>query len=103
MYAGKVGTGFNAGLLASLHSRFAALKRPTCSFANLPTKRPRFGMGMTASAMREVTWLEPKLVCQVKFNEWTRDAMLRQPVFLGLREDKRAREVVRETTSSAAG
>ncbi len=103
MYAGKVGTGFNARLLAALHQRFSSLKRSSTSFSNLPTKRPRFGQGMTASAMREVTWLEPELVCQVRFSEWTRDAMLRQPVFLGLREDKRAREVVRESTSSSPG
>lgn len=103
MYAGKVGTGFNGKLLASLHARFRKLKIERCPFANLPTKKPRYGQGMTASAMREVTWLKPELVAQVKFSEWTRDAMLRQPVFLGLREDKRAREVVREATSSDAG
>lgn len=101
MYAGKVGTGFNSKLLASLHQRFKKLESPTCPFGNLPTKRPRFGLGMTASAMREVTWLRPELVAQIRFSEWTRDAMLRQPVFLGLREDKRAREVVREGTFSA--
>lgn len=101
MYAGKVGTGFNSKLLASLHQRFKKLESSTCPFGNLPTKRPRFGLGMTASAMREVTWLRPELVAQIRFSEWTRDAMLRQPVFLGLREDKRAREVVREGTFSA--
>lgn len=101
MYAGKVGTGFNGKLLASLHRQFDPVKTDACPFANLPTRRPRFGLGMTASAMREVTWLKPELVAQVRFSEWTRDAMLRQPVFLGLREDKRAREVVREATPSA--
>jgi len=103
MYAGKVGTGFNSKLLASLHQRFKKFQSPACPFGNLPTKRPRFGLGMTTSAMREVTWLRPELVAQIRFSEWTRDAMLRQPVFLGLREDKRAREVVREDTSSAGG
>ena len=46
--------------------------------------------------MRRCTWLEPKLVCQIRFAEWTRDNHLRQPAFLGLREDKPPHEVVRE-------
>jgi hypothetical protein len=46
-----------------------------------------------------VTGLRPILVCQIKFTEWTRDERLRQPVFLGIREDKNAREVVREKAS----
>jgi bifunctional non-homologous end joining protein LigD len=41
-------------------------------------------------------WLKPELVCQINFTEWTRDGHLRHPVFLGLREDKKPREVVRE-------
>jgi bifunctional non-homologous end joining protein LigD len=47
--------------------------------------------------MRKITWANPVLVCQVKFAEWTRDAKLRAPVFLGLREDKEPSEVRRET------
>jgi bifunctional non-homologous end joining protein LigD len=46
--------------------------------------------------MRKCHWINPVFVAQIKFAEWTRDAKLRQPVFLGLREDKEAREVVRE-------
>lgn len=46
------------------------------------------------------TWIAPRLVCQIKLSEWTCDAHLRQPVFLGLREDKDPREVVRETPKS---
>ncbi|HEX2101419.1 MAG TPA: non-homologous end-joining DNA ligase [Candidatus Synoicihabitans sp.] len=97
MYAGKVGTGFDARKLRELHERFQPLRRAECPFTNLPSpRRSRFGQAMTAAAMREVTWLRPKLVAQIKFAEWTDDAALRQPVFLGLREDKPAREVVRE-------
>ena len=48
--------------------------------------------------MRRAAWLEPELVCQVKFFEWTSDGNLRQPVFLGLREDKKAKEVIREVS-----
>jgi bifunctional non-homologous end joining protein LigD len=48
------------------------------------------------------TWLKPKLVCQVRFLEWTEGGNLRQPVFLELRDDKAAREVVREQTSGVS-
>ena len=44
-------------------------------------------------------WIQPEIVCQIKFREWTRDQRLRQPVFLGIREDKDAKEVVREEPS----
>lgn len=95
--AGKVGSGFDDRLLAALHKKMSTLERRDCPFANLPSaKRTRFGTGLTAAALREVTWLEPELVCQVRFTEWTDDGSLRHPVFLGLRNDKRAREVVRE-------
>jgi bifunctional non-homologous end joining protein LigD len=50
--------------------------------------------------MKRCHWVEPSLVCQVRFSEWTRDNHLRQPVFLGLRGDKDAREVVREKASA---
>jgi bifunctional non-homologous end joining protein LigD len=52
--------------------------------------------GITPSMMRKMHWVNPKFVAQIKFAEWTRDEKLRQPVFLGLREDKDARRVVRE-------
>jgi bifunctional non-homologous end joining protein LigD len=97
LYAGKVGTGFDGALLASLHREFMQRKTSRCPFANLPQPRkPRFGLGMTARAMKDVTWIKPELVAQVRFAEWTDDGLLRQPVFLGLRRDKPAREVVRE-------
>jgi bifunctional non-homologous end joining protein LigD len=47
--------------------------------------------------MRQIEWVNPVFVGQVKFAEWTRDGKLRQPVFIGLREDKKAKEVVRES------
>jgi bifunctional non-homologous end joining protein LigD len=96
-YAGKVGSGFDAELLRSLHREFTKRRVETSPFVNLPqAKKPRFGLGMTVSAMRDVTWIKPDLVAQVRFAEWTHDSLLRQPVFLGLRRDKSAREVVRE-------
>jgi bifunctional non-homologous end joining protein LigD len=95
--AGKVGTGFNDGLLKALAKEFAALSAEVCPFENLPEKKlGRYGAGITVNEMKRCHWLKPKLVCQVKFSEWTRDGKLRQPVFLGLRDDKSAKEVVRE-------
>jgi bifunctional non-homologous end joining protein LigD len=95
IFAAKVGTGFDEQTLARLHHTFQKLTRPDCPFANLPEKRSTSG-GLTATEMKACTWLEPRLVCQVRFSEWTRDHHLRQPAFLGLREDKNAKEVVRE-------
>ena len=100
VFAGKVGTGFNTKLLRSLFSRFKEILRESCSFVNLPLPRgSKWGQGITASEMRLCHWVEPLMVCQVKFAEWTRDERLRQPIFLGLREDKDAKEVVREKVS----
>ena len=98
-FCGRVGTGFNEKLLRNLHEQFGEIGREECPFFNLPEKRPgRYGAGVTASEMKRCHWLKPELVCQIKFSEWTRDDKLRQPVFLGLREDKNAHEVVREKT-----
>jgi bifunctional non-homologous end joining protein LigD len=97
LFAAKVGTGFDQKLLGLLHNKFRNLVRTDCPFANLPEKLSgRWGQGLSAAEMRRCTWLEPKLVCQVRFAEWTRDHHLRQPAFLGLRDDKNAKEVVRE-------
>ena len=103
LYAGKVGTGFNRRQLASLHERFTRSRSGKCPFDNLPmAKGPRHGAGMTASEMRKVTWLAPSLVAQIKFAEWTNDGLLRQPVFLGMREDK-AQQSVRSEAGRARG
>jgi bifunctional non-homologous end joining protein LigD len=96
LFAAKVGTGFNQRLLADLHARFQKLVRRDCPFANLPETLAGSSPGLTAAKMKHCTWLEPKLVCQIRFAEWTRDHHLRQPAFLGLREDKDPKEVVRE-------
>jgi len=96
-FAGKVGTGFNAAVLKSLYDRMRPLRRSACPFANLPEKRQgRWTQNITPREMSRCIWVEPRFVCQVRFSEWTRDAKLRHPVFLGLREDKAAREVTRE-------
>ena len=82
-YAGKVGTGFTRATLRDLAARMAPLRRPDPPFADAPR-------------LRDATWVEPELVAEVGFTEWTRDGRLRHPRFLGLRDDKEAGEVVRE-------
>jgi bifunctional non-homologous end joining protein LigD len=97
---GKVGTGFDAKLLRALHAKMQPLIRKKCPFANLPAdSRGRWGQDISKEDMRRCTWLAPRLVCQVKFAEWTEDQRLRQPVFTGMREDKPALEVIREIPS----
>lgn len=95
-YAGKVGAGFDHARLETLHREFQKRRSDASPFANLPRGRSRWGVGMTAAVMKTVSWIRPDLVCQVRFSEWTEEGALRQPVFLGLRRDKPAREVVRE-------
>jgi bifunctional non-homologous end joining protein LigD len=85
-YAGKVGTGFDRATLRDLASRLSPLRRDASPFAD-------------DVRGRTTTWVEPRLVVQVGFSEWTRDGRLRHPRFLGVREDKDAREVVRERPS----
>lgn len=97
LFAGKVGTGFNTKSLAAMHKRLKSEKRNDCPFADLPSKQGgQWVQGITPSMMRKIEWVNPVFVCQVKFAEWTRDGKLRQPVFLGMREDKKAQDVVRE-------
>jgi bifunctional non-homologous end joining protein LigD len=97
MFAGRVGTGFSEKTLANLYGKFLKLRQPDCPFVNLPEKsKGRWGLGITPAMMKRCHWLKPVLVAQVKFTEWTHDDQLRQPVFLGLRTDKEAKDVVRE-------
>ena len=83
-YAGKVGTGFDRETLRDLGARLRRLRRKGSPFADedIPA--------------RDVTWVTPRLVAQIGFTEWTGDGRLRHPRFLGLRDDKDPREVVRE-------
>jgi bifunctional non-homologous end joining protein LigD len=85
VFAGKVGTGFDSKLLLSLRARLDALARPTSPFT-VATGLPRV----------RVHWVEPQIVVQVGFMEWTGNGKLRHPRLIGLREDKSARDVVRE-------
>ena len=97
VFAGKVGTGFDEKTLAALLKQMTAYRAEKSPFSSLPTERSRWGTTFTRSELARCTWVEPRLVAQVRFAEWTKDGILRQPAFLGLREDKPARKVVRET------
>ena len=71
-----------------------------CPFVDLPqSKSSRWGGGVTADEMREMQWVRPELVAQIRFVEWTAEGRLRHAAFLGLRSDKSAREVRRERPS----
>jgi ATP-dependent DNA ligase len=84
VYAGKVGTGFDDDTLRRLRRMLGELVTPTCPFD---------GDGLPR---RGVRWVKPRLVAQVAFTEWTQGGKLRHPRFLGLREDKKPEDVVRE-------
>jgi bifunctional non-homologous end joining protein LigD len=86
-YAGKVGTGFDRDTLADLGKRMRSLERDSPPFVDVHP------------IPAGTRWVEPELVAQIGFTEWTRDGRLRHPRFLGLRDDKPAREVVREVAS----
>ncbi|KKR20820.1 MAG: ligase D protein [Parcubacteria group bacterium GW2011_GWE2_39_37] len=84
VYAGHSGGGFNETELAELKSRLMTIRSDHSPFELMPKTNA------------QVTWVEPKLVCEIRFTEWTDDGSMRHPVFVGLREDKRPKEVVRE-------
>src|SRR4029450_10434396 len=104
VFAGKVGTGFTAKSLSTLYKKFHKEGRDPCPFVDLPSKQNgQWVQDITPSIMRKMRWVNPVLVCEIKFAEWTRDKKLRAPVFLGLREDKKPSEVVRESCGAVAG
>ncbi len=89
VYVGSVGTGFDAKKLAAVGAKLEPLERKTSPFTTKPkTDAPAH-------------WATPALVAEVSFTEWTRDGMLRHPVFIALRSDKNPRDIVREHPESA--
>jgi DNA ligase D-like protein (predicted ligase) len=101
LYAGKVRAGLTPKLRADLLKRARPLEATLCRFANLPNsaaKTSHWGEGITEEEMKGLRWLRPELVVEVSFVEWTRDGNLRHAAFVGLRDDKAARSVRRETS-----
>jgi bifunctional non-homologous end joining protein LigD len=89
-YAGRVGTGFTSQSLKQIASELKKRR----------TDEPSYEKPPTGSERRGVTWVKPELVGEVEFTEWTTDGRLRHPSFQGLREDKPAKEVIREMPKS---
>jgi bifunctional non-homologous end joining protein LigD len=97
LFAGKVGTGFTEKTLSILYRKFQMELRDDCPFSDLPSKEGgEWVQGITPSMTKKMHWVNPVFVAEIKFAEWTRDNKLRQPVFLGLREDKDPREVTKD-------
>jgi len=91
LYAGHTGGGFSERVLDEVYGKLRKLERRTSPFTVVPKTN------------EQAHWADPKLVVEVKFNEWTTSGVMRQPTFVGLRDDKDAREVVREPVSRQAG
>ncbi len=97
MYAARTRNGFTPAARAELFKKLKPLEIPTCPFANLPeTKAGRWGAGLTSKKMADCRWLQPKLVAQFEFVEWTDVNHLRHTKFIALRDDKKAKDVRRE-------
>jgi len=91
VYVGHTGTGFNERELARVMKLLKPLETKTCPFVNVPKSNER------------PHWVRPELVAQIKFTEWTADAKLRHPVYLGLRDDKKPTDVRREEKAAVRG
>jgi bifunctional non-homologous end joining protein LigD len=86
VYVGHTGSGFNAKSLEQIYRKLQPLVTNECPFEKCP------------KGNMPVTWVKPKLVCEIKFAEWTKDRIARQPIFMGLRVDKKAKDVRFEKT-----
>lgn len=85
IYAGHTGTGFDYATLKDTYNLVTKFRQKESPFEDVPkTNMP-------------VTWMKPELVCEIKFSNWTSDGLMRHPVFMGIREDKKAKDVVRES------
>ncbi|MGX5914452.1 non-homologous end-joining DNA ligase [Aliidiomarina sp. Khilg15.8] len=90
IYAGQVGTGFDEKTLAQLHAKLQSKEQRENPFSE------------ELNSLKNASFVEPAMVCEVAFTEWTEDGKLRHPRYEGLRRDKKARDVVRETQSQRA-
>src|SRR5262249_33772091 len=86
VYAGKVGTGWSAAQALELYTMLGKLKGP----------KPELRKPSAADAGKGVVWIAPRLVCMVEYHDWTRDGIIMQASFKGMREDKPAEEVTLE-------
>ena len=94
-FVAKVRNGFVPRVRREVFQRFSGLALARCPFVNLPEKR-RTTWALTRDEMQNCRWLKPQLVAQIEFADWTPDAHLRHASFMGLRDDKEVREIIRE-------
>jgi ATP-dependent DNA ligase len=100
MYVARVRNGFLPASRRQVFEKIRHLVSPTMPFANLPdTHKSRWSDELTAEKMKECTWLRPEAVAHIEFLEWTAGDRLRHSTFVGLREDKESRAVVKEASS----
>jgi bifunctional non-homologous end joining protein LigD len=91
VYAGRVGTGFDQASLKAIYTQLSALERDQS-----PLQKP-----LTSAQARGVHWVEPSLVGEVQFAEWTREGVVRQAAFVGMRTDKPAAQIIHEQPRAA--
>ncbi|MGV3656833.1 MAG: DNA ligase D, partial [Chitinophagaceae bacterium] len=90
IYIGHTGGGFNKQSLKSIYEQLQPLAIKECPFKKCP------------KGNMPVTWVKPQLVCEIKFTEWTKDLIARHPIFMGLRQDKKAKEITIENSTAMA-
>jgi bifunctional non-homologous end joining protein LigD len=97
-FAGKVRAGFTPATRALVWSRIHGTEVEKCPFVNLPNSegKTHWGEGITAADMAGLRWVKPLVVVEVAFTEWTAGRNLRHASFVGVRDDKSARDVRRE-------
>ena len=97
IYVARVRNGFVPASRRQVFGRLRSLEVPDCPFVNLPEKnRSRWSEGLTAEDMKKCVWIRPEIVAQIEYLEWTESNHLRHSKFIGLREDKDSRTVVKE-------
>lgn len=95
-FAGKVRAGFVPNVRRELFKTLTPLHSDECPFVDLPSGSSRWGGGVTADEMKGIRWVNPRLVTQIRFTEWTHEGRLRHAKFLALRSDKKPKTVRRE-------
>ena len=96
IYIARTRNGFVPASRRRVFEKLRPLVMSDCPFVNLPeTRKPRWGDALDAEKMKNCVWVQPELVAQIEFLEWTDTVRLRHSKFAGLREDKNAQEVVK--------